>query len=101
MVAVGALSVALAAKQATATIPIVFGIGGDPVQLGFVANLNRPGGKLTGVTNLNTEVLPKRLELLREILPGTTAFTGIVNPNNPAAECQTRDMQATDSRLGL
>jgi len=101
IVAVGALSVALAAKQATATIPIVFGIGGDPVQLGFVANLNRPGGNLTGVTNLNTEVLPKRLELLREILPGTTAFAGLVNPNNPAAESQTRDLQAAARVLGL
>jgi putative ABC transport system substrate-binding protein len=101
IVAVGALPVTLAAKQATATIPIVFGIGGDPVQLGFVANLSRPGGNLTGVTNLNTEVLPKRLELLREVLPGKTSIAGLVNPANPAAESQTRDLQAAARILGL
>src|SRR5262249_3723771 len=101
MVATGALPVALAAKQATTTIPVVFGIGGDPVQLGFVANLNRPGGNITGVTNLNTELLPKRLELLREGLPGTTAIAGLVNPTNPAAESQTRDLQAAARILGL
>jgi len=98
--AVGALPVALAAKQATATIPVVFGIGGDPVQLGFVANLNRPGGNLTGVTNLNAEVLPKRLQLLHEVLPGTTAIAGLVNPTNPAAESQSRDLQAAARTLG-
>ena len=101
MVATGALPVALAAKQATTTIPVIFGIGGDPVQLGFVANLNRPGGNITGVTNLNTELLPKRLELLREVLPGTTAIAGLINHTNPAAESQTRDLQAAARILGL
>jgi putative ABC transport system substrate-binding protein len=94
MVATGALPVALAAKAATSTIPIVFAIGGDPVQLGFVANLSRPGGNLTGVTNLNTEVLPKRLELLHEVLPRATAIAALINPTNPAAESQSRDLLA-------
>jgi putative ABC transport system substrate-binding protein len=94
MVATGALPVALAAKAATSTIPIVFAIGGDPVQLGFVANLSRPGGNLTGVTNLNKEVLPKRLELLHEVLPRTTAIAALINPTNPAAESQSRDLLA-------
>jgi putative ABC transport system substrate-binding protein len=94
MVATGALPVALAAKAATSTIPVVFAIGGDPVQLGFVANLSRPGGNLTGVTNLNTEVLPKRLELLHEVLPRATAIAALINPTNPAAEFQSRDLQA-------
>ena len=100
MAATGALPVALAAKDATTTIPIVFAIGGDPVQLGFVANLSRPGGNLTGVTNLNTELLPKRLELLHEALPGTTAIAALINPTNPAAESQSRDLLAAARTLG-
>src|SRR5262245_6743742 len=98
--ATGALPVALAAKAATSTIPVVFAIGGDPVQLGFVANLSRPGGNLTGVTNLNTEVLPKRLELLHEVLPGTTPVAALINPTNPAAEPQSRDLLAAAGILG-
>jgi putative ABC transport system substrate-binding protein len=100
MVATGALPVALAAKAATSTIPVVFAIGGDPVQLGFVANLSRPGGNLTGVTNLNTEVLPKRLELLHELLPRATAIAALINPTNPAAESQSRDLLAAARILG-
>ena len=101
IVAIGALPVTLAARAATTTIPIVFGIGGDPIKLGLVTSLNRPNGNLTGVTNLNTEVLPKRLELLHELVPTATKIALLVNPTNPAAETQSRDAQAAAGTLGL
>jgi putative ABC transport system substrate-binding protein len=72
-----------AAKAATQTIPIVFQFGGDPVELGFVASLNKPGGNLTGITSLTGDLGPKKLELLREVLPDLTNVAVLVNPTNP------------------
>jgi len=93
---------ALAAKAATTTIPIVFETGGDPIRLGFVASLNRPGGNVTGVTQLNTEVTPKRLELLHELLPTATVIALLVNPTDPAlAEVVLRASQAAAQTFGL
>src|SRR6516162_4740470 len=84
LVTAGGTSAALAAKAATASIPIVFGIAANPVDLGLVASLARPGGNVTGVTSLNIEVAPKRLELLHELLPSVTTMGLLVNPAVPA-----------------
>ena len=93
---------ALAAKAATATIPIVFVTAGDPVKLGLVASLNRTGGNLTGVTTLSVEVAPKRLEALHEIIPTATSFALLVNSSSPAlAESTTRDVRASARTLGV
>ena len=93
---------ALAAKAATTTIPIVFTTASDPVGLGLVANLARPGGNMTGATQLNMELGPKRLELMHQLLPKATAIALIVNPTNPAvAEVQSRDAQEAARALGL
>ena len=90
-----------AAKAATTTIPIVFTTSGDPVNLGFVASLNRPGGNITGVTQLNVEVAPKRLELMHEVVPTATIMAALLNPAYPSAETQLRDLQAAARSLGL
>jgi len=93
---------ALAAKAATTTIPIVFETAGDPVRLGLVASLSRPGDNITGVTNLTAEVTPKRLELLHELVPTATVIPLLVNPSNPdLAEIALRTSQAASQTLGL
>jgi ABC-type uncharacterized transport system substrate-binding protein len=92
---------ALAAKAATTTIPIVFETG-DPVRLGLVPSLSRPGGNVTGVTQLNTEVMPKRLELMHELVPTATVIPLLVNPNSlNLADIVLRDSQAAAKALGL
>jgi len=92
---------ALAAKAATPTIPIIFETAGDPITLGLVVSLNRPGRNLTGVTQLNSELVPKRLGLLHDLIPTAKIIGLLVNPTDPRAETQTRDMQEAAHALGL
>jgi putative ABC transport system substrate-binding protein len=93
---------ALAAKAATASVPIVFEVGADPVQLGLVGNLNRPGGNVTGVTQTNVEMTPKRLQLLHELLPAARVMALLVNPANEATtETTTREVLAAARALGI
>jgi putative ABC transport system substrate-binding protein len=90
-----------AAKAATATIPIVFQIGGDPVAAGLIASLSRPGGNLTGVSSLGVELGPKKLELLHQLVPTATVIAALVNPSGPNAGTDARDFQAAARVLGL
>jgi ABC-type uncharacterized transport system substrate-binding protein len=90
----------LAAKAATTTIPIVFRTGADPVQLGYVASLNRPGGNVTGVNALTAEVITKRIGLLHELLPRATRFAALLNPNDPNAELVSKDLGAGTVAVG-
>jgi putative tryptophan/tyrosine transport system substrate-binding protein len=93
---------ALALRAATTTIPIVFFVAGDPVALGLVASLNRPGGNLTGTTTSTLEFAPKWLELLHEIVPTSTTFGLLINPTSPnLAEAQTNDVRAAARTLGV
>jgi putative tryptophan/tyrosine transport system substrate-binding protein len=102
MITAGGTPSALAAKAATATIPIVFEVAVDPVELGLVASLKLPGGNITGVTNLNVEVGPKKLELLRELMPTTTNIAVLIDPTTPSiAEQFLRGLQAAAPTLGL
>jgi len=91
----------LIAKAATHSIPIVFTTGNDPVKLGLVESLSRPGGNVTGVTQLTGEVAPKRIELAHDLIPKATGIALLINPKNPNAEAVTRDSQAAAATLGL
>jgi putative tryptophan/tyrosine transport system substrate-binding protein len=92
----------LVAKKATSSIPIVFTTGSDPVQIGLVANLSRPGGNVTGVSQINVELIPKRLELAHELMPAATAINVLVNPSDPArVEDLIKEVQAAAGHLGL
>jgi putative tryptophan/tyrosine transport system substrate-binding protein len=101
VIATSGLPAAVAAKVATATIPIVFQLASDPVKLGLVTSLNRPGGNLTGLTSLNEEMGPKRLELLHEVVPSATIIALLMNPTSPNAETLSRDVQEAASTLRL
>lgn len=92
---------AIPARDATTKIPIVFTVGFDPVVAGLVTSLSRPGGNLTGVTSLNVEIGPKRLELLHELVPTTTIVAALINPGNPDAKILASSLLAAASTLGL
>jgi putative tryptophan/tyrosine transport system substrate-binding protein len=98
-----ATSAAMAAKAASSAIPIVFMLGTDPVEVGLVASLSRPGGNLTGVTTLNVEIVPKRLEVLRELLPTTSIMAVLVNPINYSGtiEADLKQVRSAAQALGL
>jgi putative ABC transport system substrate-binding protein len=92
---------ALAAKQATTTIPIVFSVGDDPIKSGIVDSLHRPGGNLTGVYQFASGLEAKRLNLLHDLVPQVTTIAAMVHPSNPGAETQVRDLEEAASRLGV
>jgi putative ABC transport system substrate-binding protein len=99
--ATGGSPAALAAQAATSSVPIVFAIGVDPVRVGLVAGLNRPGGNITGSTMLAVDLGPKRLELLREVLPSARFFVALVNPTSAGAPILRRELQVTANTLGV
>jgi ABC-type uncharacterized transport system substrate-binding protein len=101
VIASSAIAAALAAKAATATIPIVFLVGVDPVEVGLVASLSRPSGNLTGIVSLAVELGPKRLELAHELIPAAATIAFLVNPTRPNAEDETKIMQAVARSLAL
>jgi putative tryptophan/tyrosine transport system substrate-binding protein len=101
IVAAGGVPSAKAAKAATDTIPIIFNVGADPVAFGIVSSLNRPGGNITGVTNLNLELGQKRLELLHEMIPDATRIALLVNPITPLAESMAKDLATVAGSMGL
>jgi putative ABC transport system substrate-binding protein len=100
IVTVGGTASARAAKAATTKVPIVFAIGGDPVEDDLVKSLNQPGGNLTGVTFFNNALLPKRLALLRELIPKAAVFAVLINPNNVRAQIDTIDIEKAARTIG-
>ncbi|MCA1397101.1 ABC transporter substrate-binding protein [Bradyrhizobium sp. BRP56] len=101
VVAPGGAPVALAAKAAGVTKTIVFEMGGDPVQLGVVDSLSRPGGNITGISSLSVDVSPKRLELMHELLPAAKTLGVVTNPTSPTASSQLQKLQAAAETLGV
>jgi len=101
VLATSGITATRAAKAATATIPIVFNTGGDPVELGLVASLARPGGNLTGVATLGKVLVAKQMELLHELVPGAASLAFLVNPSNAVAQAETSDAQAVARARGL
>jgi putative ABC transport system substrate-binding protein len=101
IVAPGGAPAALAAKSVSTTIPIVFEMGADPLAIGLVETLKRPGGNLTGVTSLNVQVTPKRLELLHEVVPAAATIAILLNPTSPTATSQLRSLQAAADTRGV
>src|SRR5262249_10561857 len=101
IVASGGTEAAVAAKTATANIPIVFNTGGVPVKLGLVASFNRPGGNATGVSSLSNELAQKRLELLHELVPTATVIGVLVNPTTPTSPSETDYVRSAARVLGL
>jgi putative ABC transport system substrate-binding protein len=100
LLGIGGDASALAAKAATSTIPVVFGMGSDPVQAGMVASLNRPGGNVTGVNLLANDLEPKRLGLLNELVPGTVMIGALLNPKFPAARQQAKELGEAAQAIG-
>src|SRR6516165_4761362 len=101
VIATSGTPAALAAKVATMTIPIVFATGGEPVALGLVASLNRPGANVTGIANLSAELAPKRLQLLRQVIPNSTGFGVLADPTFPDTTSIIADLQSAARTLGL
>jgi putative tryptophan/tyrosine transport system substrate-binding protein len=100
IVSMGGNASAVAAKPATSTIPIVFAVGADPIKLGLVASLNRPGGNMTGVSFLNTTLIAKQFEILHETVPKTALIGFLVNQTGPSANADTKTVQAAAELLG-
>ena len=100
IVPIGGAPATLAAKAATSTIPIVFNLGADPIELGLVTNLNRPGGNITGIAMMIVEIETKRLELLHELAPASTSLAILLNPSNAQAQTQERDAQRAARVIG-